>query len=130
MNYEREFREEEEKSIKIFYNKEEWYLNNASSGFRNATQTLRKEKKSQDRKNPENDQEGRNRHNQQRNNKNNGSRSSSRSNNQYNSRKISANKTIKNDRKEWPALAEASKEEKRKKGPFLRKIRPYDQRQE
>ena len=38
----RDCKKEEEKSIKIFYRKEEWYLNNAaSSGFRNAAQSLR-----------------------------------------------------------------------------------------
>ena len=42
----RDCKKEEEKSIKIFYGKEEWYLNNASSGFRNAAQSLRQEKKS------------------------------------------------------------------------------------
>ena len=56
-------KKEEVKSIKIFHTKEEWYLNNASSCFSNATQSLRKEKKSQDGKNSENDQKGRNRHN-------------------------------------------------------------------
>ena len=42
----RDCKKEEEKSIKIFYRKEEWYLNNASSGFHNAAQSLRQEKKS------------------------------------------------------------------------------------
>ena len=37
--------------------------NHASSGFHNAAQSLRKGKKSQDSKNSENDQKGRNRHN-------------------------------------------------------------------
>ena len=49
--WERDCKKEKEKSIKIFHDKEERYLSNASSGFRNATQTLRKEKKSQDSKN-------------------------------------------------------------------------------
>ena len=91
---------------------------------------MRKEKKSQDSKNSENDRKGRNRHNQQRNKKNNDNRSRSRSNNQHNSHNFSTDKTIKNDEKEWPTLAEASKEERRKKRPFFRKIRPYKQRQE
>ena len=42
--WERDCKKEEEKSITIFHDKEERYLNNASSGFRNATQSLRKEK--------------------------------------------------------------------------------------
>ena len=92
--------------------------------------TKRKEKKSQDSKNSEKDRKGRNRYNQQRNKKNNDSRSRSRSNNQHNSHKFSTIKSIKNDEKEWLALAEGSKEERRKKGPFFRKIRPYNQRQE
>ena len=37
---------------------------------------------------------------------------------------------IKNIKKVWPAPAEASKKETRKKRPFFRKIRPYKQRQE
>ena len=57
-------------------------------------------------------------------------RSRSRSNNHHNSKKSSANKPNKNDRKEWPTLAEASKVESRKKRPFFGKIRPYKQRQE
>ena len=128
--WERDCKKEEEKSIKIFHDKEEWYLNNASSGFRNATQTLTKEKKSQDSKNSENDRKGRNRHNQQRNKKNNDSRSRSRSNNQHNSHKLSTNKTIKNDKIEWPTLDEASKGERRKKRPFFHKTGPYKQRHE
>ena len=64
MNYGRDCKTEEGKSIKIFYDKEEQYLNITSSGFCNATQSLRKEKKSEDNKNSENDQKGRNRHNQ------------------------------------------------------------------
>ena len=32
-------------------------------------------------------------------------------------------------KKEWPTAAEASKEERRKKRPFLPKMRPYRQRQ-
>ena len=52
-------RKKKEKSIKIFHGKEEWYLNNASSGFRNAAQSLRKEKKFQDSRNSENDRKGR-----------------------------------------------------------------------
>ena len=40
----RDCKKEEEKSIKIFYRNEEWYLSNASSGFRNAAQSLRQEK--------------------------------------------------------------------------------------
>ena len=65
------------------------------------------------------DRKGRNRYNQQRNKKNNDSRSRSRSNNQYNSHKLLTNKTIKNDKKEWPTIAEASKEERRKKRPLF-----------
>ena len=49
--WERECKKEEEKSIKTFHGKEEWYLNNASSGFHNAAQSLRKEKKPQDSRN-------------------------------------------------------------------------------
>ena len=56
--------ERRRKSIKIFHGKEEWYLNDVFSGFRNATQSLRQEKKSQDSRNSKNDQEGRNWHNQ------------------------------------------------------------------
>ena len=51
---ERDCKKEEEKSIKIFHCKEEWYLNNASSGFHNARKSLRKGKKSQDSKNSKN----------------------------------------------------------------------------
>ena len=127
--WERDCKKEEEKSIKIFHGKEEWYLNNASSGFRNSAQSLRKEKKSQDSRNSENDWKGRNRYNQQRKKKNNGSRSRSRSNNQHNTHKPSTKKPIKNEKKEWPTPAEASKEERRKERPFFRKVRPYKQRQ-
>ena len=42
--WERDCNKLKEKSIKIFHGKEERYLNNDSSGFRNATQSLRKEK--------------------------------------------------------------------------------------
>ena len=35
--WERDCKRDEEKSIKIFHDKEEWYLNNASSGFHIAT---------------------------------------------------------------------------------------------
>ena len=97
--WERDCKKEEEKSINIFHGKEEWYLNNASSGFRNVGQSLRKEKKSQDSRNSENDWKGRNRYNQQRKKKNNGSRSHSRSNNQHNTHKPSTNKPIKNEKK-------------------------------
>ena len=45
--WERDCKKAEERSIKIFHGKEEWYLKNASSGFRNAAQSLRQEKKSQ-----------------------------------------------------------------------------------
>ena len=45
--WERDCKKEEEKSIKIFHGKEEWYLNNASSGYCNAAQSLKQEKKSQ-----------------------------------------------------------------------------------
>ena len=78
---ERDCKKEEEKSIKIFHGKEEWYLNKASSGFRNAAQSLRKEKTSKDRRNSENDRKGRNQHNQQRKKKNNNSCSRSGGNN-------------------------------------------------
>ena len=74
--------ERRRKSIKIFHGKEEMYLNNAFSGFRNATQSLKQEKKSQDSRNSKNDRKGRNWHNQQRKKKNNDSRSRSRSSNQ------------------------------------------------
>ena len=37
---------------------------------------------------------------------------------------------MKNDKKEQATPAEASKEERRKKRPFYRKIRPYKQRQQ
>ena len=37
-------RKKKKKWIKIFPGKEEWYLNNASSGFHNAAQSLRQEK--------------------------------------------------------------------------------------
>ena len=73
---------------------------------------------------------GRNRHNQHREKKNNHYCSRSRSNNQHNSHKSSASKPNKNDKKEWPTLAKASKVERRKKRPFFGKIRPYKQRQE
>ena len=43
--WERDCKKAEERSIKIFHGKEEWYLKNASSGFRNAAQSLRQEKK-------------------------------------------------------------------------------------
>ena len=46
--WEKDYEKEEEKLIKIFHGKEEWYLNNASSGFRNAAKSLRQQKKSQD----------------------------------------------------------------------------------
>ena len=49
---------------------------------------------------------------------------------QHNSHKPSTNKPIKNDKKEWPTLAEASKVERRKKRPFFCKMRPYKQRRE
>ena len=122
--------ERRRKSIKIFHGKEEMYLNNAFSGFRNATQSLKQEKKSQDSRNSKNDRKGRNWHNQQRKKKNNESRSRSRSSNQHNSHKTSTNKPIKNDKKEWPALAKVSIVERRKKRPFSGKMRPYKQRQE
>ena len=61
--WEKDCKKEEEKSIKIFHGKEKWYLNYASSDFRNAAQSLRKEKKSQDSRNSENDWNGRNRYN-------------------------------------------------------------------
>ena len=77
-----------------------------------------------------NDRKGRNWHNQQRKKKNNDSRSRSRSTNQHNSHKLSTNKSIKNDKKEWPTLAEASKLKRKKKQPFFGKARPYKQRQE
>ena len=105
--------EEEWKLIRIFHEKEEWYLNNASSGFGSGTQSLRKEKKSQDSRKSENDWNCRSRHNQQRKKKNNDSRSRSRTNNQDNSHKPSTNKPVKNDKKEWPTPAEVSKEERR-----------------
>ena len=66
-----------------------------------------------------NDRKGRNGHNQQKKEKNNDSCSRSRSNDQHNSYKPSTNKLIKNDKKEWPTLAEAPKVERRKKRPFL-----------
>ena len=49
--WERDCKKEEEKSMKIYHGREEWYLNNTSSGFRNAAQSLRQEKKSQYSKN-------------------------------------------------------------------------------
>ena len=61
--WERDSKKEEEKSVKIFHGKEEWRLKHASSGFRNAAQSLRQEKKSQDSRNSKNDQKGRNRRN-------------------------------------------------------------------
>ena len=73
--WERDCKKEEEKSIKIFHGKEEWYLNNASSVFRNAAQSLRQGKKSQDRRNSKSDWKSRNWHHQQRKKKNNYSRS-------------------------------------------------------
>ena len=126
--WERDCKKEEEKLIKIFYDKEEWYLNNSSSGCRNATQSLSKGKKSQDSKNSRKWPETGTINSKIK--KNNDSRSRSRSNNQHNSYKLLTNKTIINDKKEWPTLAEASKEERGKKRPFFRKIRPYKQRQE
>ena len=82
--WERDCKKEEEKSFKIFHGKQEWYLNNASSGFRDAAQSLIKEKQSQDSRTSENDWKGRNWYNQLRKKKSNGSRSRSRSNNQHN----------------------------------------------
>ena len=41
-------------------------LKKTSSGFRNAAQNLRQEKKPQDSRNSKNDRKGKNRHNQQR----------------------------------------------------------------
>ena len=117
--WEKDYEKEEEKLIKIFHGKEEWYLNNASSGFRNAAQSLRQEKKSQDSRTSKNDCKGRKQYNQQRKNKNSNNRSQSRSNNQHNSHKSSANKPNKNDKKEWPTLAEASKVQRRIKRPFF-----------
>ena len=73
--WERDCKKEEEKSIKIFHGKEEWYLNNTSSVFRNAAQSLRQGKKSQDRRNSKSDWKSRNWHNQQKKKKNNYSRS-------------------------------------------------------
>ena len=64
--WERDCKNEEEKSIKIFHGKEDWYLNNASSGFRNTAQSLRQERKPQDSRTSKNFRKGRNRHNQQR----------------------------------------------------------------
>ena len=96
--WERDCKKLKEKSIKIFHGKDECYLNNASLGFHNAAQSLRKEKKSQDSRNSENDWKGKNRYNQQRKKENNDGRSRSRSNNQHNSHKPSTNKPIKNER--------------------------------
>ena len=104
-------------------------MNNASSGFCIAAQSLRKEKTSQDSRNSENYRKGINQHKQQRKKKNNNSRSRSRSNNQHNLHKPSTNKPIKNDQKELPTPAEGSKEKRKEKRPFFRKIRPYEQRQ-
>ena len=87
-------------------------------------------KKSQDSRNSKNDWKGGTQHNKQRKKKNNFSRSRSRSNNQHNSHKVSTKKPIKNDKKEWPTLAEALNVERRKKRPFFGKVRPYKQRQE
>ena len=39
--WERDCKKEQKKSIKIFLGKEEWYLNNASSGSRNAAQEIK-----------------------------------------------------------------------------------------
>ena len=64
--WERDCKKAEERSIKIFHGKEEWYLKNASSGFRNAAQSLRQEKKSQVSRTSKNNWKGRNRYNQQR----------------------------------------------------------------
>ena len=100
--WEKACKKKEEKSIKIIHRKRKWYLNNSSSGFRNAPQSLRKEKKSQDSRNSENNRKGRSQHNQQKNKKNNNSRPLIRSNNQHNPYKSSTNKPIKNDKKELP----------------------------
>ena len=62
----------EENSIKIFHAK--WYLNNYSSGFLNAAQSLQREMKSQASRNSENDWKGRNQYNQYRKKKNNDSK--------------------------------------------------------
>ena len=62
----------EENSIKIFHAK--WYLNNYSSGFLNAAQSLQREMKSQASRNSENDSKGRNQYNQYRKKKNNDSK--------------------------------------------------------
>ena len=64
--WERDCKKAEERSIKIFHGKEEWYLKNASSSFRNAAQSLRQEKKSQVSRTSKNNWKGRNRYNQQR----------------------------------------------------------------
>ena len=64
--WERDCKKAEGRSIKIFHGKEEWYLKNASSGFRNAAQSLRQEKKSQVSRTSKNNWKGRNRYNQQR----------------------------------------------------------------
>ena len=118
--WERDCKKEEEKSIRRFHGKEEWYLNNAcSSGFCNAAEILRQEKKSQGSRNSKNDWKGRSRHNQQRKKKNSDSRYRSRGNNQHNSHEPSTNKPIKHDKEECPTLAETSAVERRKKRPFL-----------
>ena len=47
-----------ERLEEIFHGKEEWYLNNVSSGFCKVAQSLRQEKKSQDIRNSKNDRKG------------------------------------------------------------------------
>ena len=128
--WKKDCKKKEKKSIKIIHRKRKWYLSNTSSGFRNALQSLRKEKKSQESRNSENNRKGRSQHNQQRNKKNNNSRPLSRSNNQHNPYKSSTNKLIKNDKKEWPTSVKALKEKRKRKHPIFQKIRPYKQRLE
>lgn len=50
-------------------------------------------------------------------------------NNKYNPNKPSANRNIKNEKKERPGTVEALKEEEKKKSIF-RKIKPYKRRQD
>ena len=48
---EKQLQKKRQKSLKIFHEKEDWYLNNASSDYRNSPQNLKKEREPQNGKN-------------------------------------------------------------------------------
>ena len=85
-------------------------------------QSLRKEKKSQDSRNFENDRKGRNKHNQQRKKKSNDSRSRSRSNSQRKSHKPSTNKHIKMTKKNSEHQLKLQKKKGKKSYDFFHEI--------